>query len=390
MKKNTLERFLLLSENKPVSAKTLKSLFRAITESVLENNEKGVVLLRVKNREGINGVITRLNYDEKLEVIDYCARTNQKNDIWVSTEFVLILTSRYSAFLLWDFENGTTTPFYTLINSKLILEPLEAISQNSTVDLSYILEEYKPDRRENLPLNLAFTKLCEALENVEEENAIKTLEKKNLENKALEAIQAKYNDGRVRESIHEIKNQLGILDIYSTIIEKKSELKEEAKTIKKAVSLINSELLSLRGNQNINLEEKDLNSLILEAVKLTKALGKVDFEAKENFKIYADEDKFISVLVNLIKNAFEAGGEVKITTKRNANSMVVLRVENNGEAIAIEDTAKIFDEGFSTKNRGSGIGLHLCKKTLGAMLCKIQLVKSDEESTVFEIFIPTL
>lgn len=390
MDKNTLERFLLLSEAKPVSAKTLKSLFRAITEPVLESGEKGLVLLRIKDDNGIKGVITRLNFSENLEIVDFSERCAQKKDIWVSSEFVLILSSRYSAFLLWDFEGNDFTPVYMSVNSKLINEPFEVIAENSEKDLRGALEEFKPDRRENLSLNSAFSKLCEALENAQEENALKTLEQKTLETNAKEALQSKYNEKKVRECIHEIRNQLSILDIYAALVEKKSGLSEEAKTIKKAVSLINSELSGLKGLQNINLQEKDLNNLVEEAVKLTKALGKVNYESTSQLSVFADEDKFIAVMVNLIKNAIEADGEVWIKVSKNERNEGVVTVENNGKPIEDSDAPKIFDEGFTTKDKGSGIGLHLCKTTLAAMLCKIKLLKSDEKSTVFEICVPLL
>ena len=46
---------------------------------------------------------------------------------------------------------------------------------------------------------------------------------------------------------------------------------------------------------------------------------------------------------------------------------------------------KIFDEGFTTKKEGSGLGLYICRQNLAEQFCELTLMKSTSALTVFEI-----
>ena len=48
----------------------------------------------------------------------------------------------------------------------------------------------------------------------------------------------------------------------------------------------------------------------------------------------------------------------------------------------------IFEEGFTTKQTGSGLGLHICATNLKAQNAELKLTKSTSEKTEFEIILP--
>ena len=107
-------------------------------------------------------------------------------------------------------------------------------------------------------------------------------------------------------------------------------------------------------------------------------------------KILADDNKFSAVLINLIKNAVESineKGEINLRTEINKEN-VKLIISNNGYPISREIRNEIFKEGFTTKVTGSGLGLYICKKSLEEQFAKLELKKSDDVSTDFEITIP--
>ena len=56
--------------------------------------------------------------------------------------------------------------------------------------------------------------------------------------------------------------------------------------------------------------------------------------------------------------------------------------------IALEQQDKIFEQGFTTKKDGWGIGLSVCKKFIGSQFGTFELAKSDEEETIFTLTIP--
>ena len=60
-----------------------------------------------------------------------------------------------------------------------------------------------------------------------------------------------------------------------------------------------------------------------------------------------------------------------------------IMISNN--APGINEPEKIFDEGFTTKKSGSGLGLWICKKSAEEMLGELELSRSSEDYTEFTI-----
>ena len=56
--------------------------------------------------------------------------------------------------------------------------------------------------------------------------------------------------------------------------------------------------------------------------------------------------------------------------------------------IAKEQQDKIFEQGFTTKKDGWGIGLSVCKKFVGSQFGTLELTKSDEKETIFSLTLP--
>lgn len=78
-----------------------------------------------------------------------------------------------------------------------------------------------------------------------------------------------------------------------------------------------------------------------------------------------DPSQIQQVLVNLLMNAAEAStgkpnARVQLTAEANgATERMLIRVQDNGEGMSAELTAKIFDPFFTTKGEGKGVGLGL-------------------------------
>ena len=102
--------------------------------------------------------------------------------------------------------------------------------------------------------------------------------------------------------------------------------------------------------------------------------------------IYADEGQISQILINLIKNALQAGAKhVDITAKMGMDDEVVVRVANDGEPIPVSAQEQIFIPFFTTKREGSGIGLSLSRQIMRNHNGSIELVGSDTKQTVFEL-----
>ena len=136
----------------------------------------------------------------------------------------------------------------------------------------------------------------------------------------------------------------------------------------------------------------DLKELMDKVIGLNKELlaadGAVCSYAAEDpdLIIYADEGQISQILINLIKNALQAGARhIGITATMGEDDDVVVRVANDGEPIPPAAQEQIFVPFYTTKKDGSGIGLSLARQIMRQHNGSMDLVKSDAAETVFQM-----
>ena len=91
----------------------------------------------------------------------------------------------------------------------------------------------------------------------------------------------------------------------------------------------------------------------------------------------------------MIKNSIDSiksnNGKIYIDIEKNNKKVKILFIDN-GSGIKRDNKSQIFKPGFSTKNKGWGIGLNLTKRIIEYIhKGKIRLYKSDQFQTIFEI-----
>ena len=153
--------------------------------------------------------------------------------------------------------------------------------------------------------------------------------------------------------------------------------------------------MDLKSLDNKDLQVYNVKEMVEKAVLLSKVYAKekniefkTDFDDK-NSSIFADEAKFLAALVNLMKNAVEAiedSGEITVKTSIKDDFISII-VANNGAKIPEDAQQKIFKDGFTTKSTGNGIGLFVCQQSLEEQFARLELLKSDDSSTEFEILV---
>ncbi|KHE93257.1 MAG: HAMP domain-containing protein [Candidatus Scalindua rubra] len=123
---------------------------------------------------------------------------------------------------------------------------------------------------------------------------------------------------------------------------------------------------------NVVVNEALSRVVIAKNIKLTKIL-------QPNLPmIMIDANQIDQVLINLVENACQAmvdGGELKISS-RVSESFMEIEISDSGCGIPEKEVKKIFDPLFTTKPRGTGIGLAVChgimQKHNGAIKVKSQ------------------
>ncbi len=403
--KNRLKDLIYIQENKPCSEKSIKGIVRSLLEPLFENvQEKGLVMYRFENEKEFEGLLKRLEYTS-VDVINLSKGSALlKNEIWENTQFLYVLTGRYGASFIYDYDTEDVEHFagyYLLHNSVTLRDSFEIIEDNCTQDISAYKEQYKPDRRDNALMNSSIRKIVDLMNETTQEAMLVDMEKDALSKSDDLAKRLEFINSKSRYVVHEIRNQLSICDLYVNIIEKHCERNDNADCtnaltcIKTAIKIASSALMDLKSLDNKDLQVYNVKEIVEKAVLLSKvyANGKeIEFETKfedNDSSIFADESKFLAAMVNIIKNAIEAienKGKVTVTTTIKEDFVSIV-ISNNGAMIPEEKQKEIFKDGFTTKSDGNGIGLYVCQQTLEEQFARLELLKSDEKSTDFEILV---
>jgi two-component system nitrogen regulation sensor histidine kinase NtrY len=104
-------------------------------------------------------------------------------------------------------------------------------------------------------------------------------------------------------------------------------------------------------------------------------------------EIFADENLVSLVLINLIKNAMEANENnpdciIEITAGRD-NDHKEICVSDNGPGVSKENLEEIFIPFFTTREKGSGIGLSVSRQIMGAHGGTLKVRSIPDNETVF-------
>ncbi|MCF8242643.1 MAG: HAMP domain-containing protein [Melioribacteraceae bacterium] len=205
-----------------------------------------------------------------------------------------------------------------------------------------------------------------------------------------------------KQVAHEIKNPLTPmkLSVQQLIIAKKDGSdkfdhifeKVTETVIKQIESLKNiaSEFSSFARMPGLKVELFDLLPLVNESVNLFNEES-VEFKIEKNIdsvKIEADRDQLKRSLINLIRNSLQANSSsIKVDIK-SIDEFVIINISDNGKGVDPANSDKIFEDNFTTKEKGMGLGLSMTKRYLENLGGEISLVKSSVSGTTFQIKIP--
>lgn len=228
------------------------------------------------------------------------------------------------------------------------------------------------------------------------------------EQKAKELQLIKEKKTLVLSISHDIKTPLGIIELYAKALEKnlyKDEKKkqeiaknitEKCNDIKTYVSDIieasNEDFLNFEVNvQEVYLSEivDEIKRLYIEKLELLKI--KFTVENFSNCLIYADKNRAVEVLQNIIENAVKYGDgkEINISFEQEDNCVLV-GVTNSGCMLSDNEFPHIFDSFWRGSNvgsnDGSGLGLYICRKLMQAMEGEAFAKCFEEEICVTAVF----
>ena len=205
--------------------------------------------------------------------------------------------------------------------------------------------------------------------------------------------------------IHEIRNPFTTMKMGLNFF-KKIDLSDRAQ-IRLSLALeeadrlerLLKEILLYAKPQKLQLLPIDVNDLIANLLGVLQIMPEAKqrniqlYPIKLQTKILGDEDKIKQVLINLVRNAYEAinsGEIVKLQIEnRIQEQQVYIRIHNGGDPIPADVLPKLTQPFFSTKSSGTGLGLAIVKRIIEAHNGELLIQSTAELGTTISIKLPT-
>ena len=182
---------------------------------------------------------------------------------------------------------------------------------------------------------------------------------------------------------HEIRNPLGGMELFSGLLEEglhelpddaigapvKAELVEQARRVKKELRYLTgvvNDFLAFARDTPPNREDVDVVPLLHDVQSLCARDGAAAVVvAGGDVGVFAlDRNRIKQALLNLVENALAAtpsSGTVTLSARREGSALVIAVVDT-GRGIDAATQKKLFTPFFTTKEKGSGLGLALVRR----------------------------
>ncbi|UXH42512.1 ATP-binding protein [Rossellomorea vietnamensis] len=202
---------------------------------------------------------------------------------------------------------------------------------------------------------------------------------------------------------HEIRNPLTSLKGFIQLMQTTNTINHDHLDIMLSevdrIDLISGEMLILGKQQETHFRPERLDDILQQVLVLMEAQANLDnvsitYENLSEKLLYvsAESNQLKQVFINIIKNAVEAippsrDGKVSITLEEQGTNAQVV-VKDNGVGMEPERIEHLGEPFYSTKEKGTGLGLAVCKKIIQRHKGQIHFQSDIEKGTAVEISLP--
>jgi len=202
---------------------------------------------------------------------------------------------------------------------------------------------------------------------------------------------------------HEFRNYMGTILGFSRLLSKKIDPNDACQEMIKAIMAelsamerLITELLSYGRKAVIHPVPTAIAPLIEELKEQFVSSGSYPnvrwfLSLKESPEIAVDPTLIRQAFSNMIQNALEAmqgGGEIHIHMQGRPAGVLEVKIADTGPGIATEHIDKIFLPFYTTKEKGTGLGLALVHKIILAHNGQISVESTEGGGTTFTIHLP--
>ncbi len=202
--------------------------------------------------------------------------------------------------------------------------------------------------------------------------------------------------------VHELKNPMTAIKGFAQLLKEKKG-PETAPYINYIIEEIDNcariigDFLKLARPRPVSLERRSLNETVREIAVMIEPrafLQGVKVETKLFPRLpecFFDAAQLKQVLLNLVDNALEAmndGGIIRFKTFQSDRELVGVAVEDTGCGIPEDHLKNIGLPFYSTREKGTGLGLFTCQSIVQAHGGKIEVESKVGEGTTFRLYLP--
>lgn len=202
---------------------------------------------------------------------------------------------------------------------------------------------------------------------------------------------------------HEVRNPLTVIKGFIQLFQINKEDQEKYFDLMlseiERIEAILQEFLSIAKTDEISTEKKNIYQIFKNVVSLmnTKAImTNIQVELYTNSKdiiIECSENQLKQVFINILQNSIEAmpdGGEISIHIKEIGKDGIIISVIDKGIGIPEERIKRLGEPFYSTKEKGTGIGLMLSYKIIESHQGNISIMSEVGVGTTVTIYLPKI
>jgi signal transduction histidine kinase len=198
---------------------------------------------------------------------------------------------------------------------------------------------------------------------------------------------------------HELKNSMGGLGMAVDLILQDPANQQRVARLRKQVFAeitrlrdVTDGLLSFSRTPRIERSPEDLGEIVKKAVEVLADViadrgAAVELDLAEPLPVSCDGHKMQSVVMNLVKNAVEAGKKVRVRARVD-NGVAAVEIDDDGPGLTDEARKHLFEPFFTTKPNGTGLGLPTSVRFVEAHGGKIETGRGDLGGARFRVELP--